>query len=114
MGLQQIILVVSIRHHVKAEQMREMPTRRSSPPPKDNGKSQEPGFGPEGFSHHNSANEETTAGETLRWSEAKSSLTQGVATLPGKTFPSNIPLANPSPASVITEKRAEAGEPARC
>lgn len=34
MGLQQIILVVSIRHHVKAEQMREMPTRRSSPPPK--------------------------------------------------------------------------------
>lgn len=33
MGLQQIVLVVSIRHHVKAEQMREMPTGRSSPPP---------------------------------------------------------------------------------
>lgn len=66
MGLQQIVLVVSIRHHVKAEQMREMPTGRSSPPPpKDNGKSQEPEFGPEGFSHHNSGNEETTAGETL-------------------------------------------------
>lgn len=71
MGLQQIVLVLSIRHRVKAEQMREMPTGSSSPP-KDNGKSQEPGFDPEGFSHHNSANKETTVGETLRWSEARS------------------------------------------
>lgn len=90
-------------------------------PPGGRGKSQGPEFEVDGFGCCSSI--QPTLGEMLQWSGATSQLTQHVATSltctahiqpksPSETLLSNIPLLNPSPASVTTPKGTEAAEPA--